>query len=54
MKWRSHLITDFYEQINKLEDDEDDGYDNTIYRSYASPEDMKGIKKGQKPRIIFR
>ena len=52
LKWRSYLITDFYEQINKI--DEDDGYDDRIYRSYTSLEDMKGIKKGQKPRIIFR
>lgn len=52
LKWRSYLITDFYEQITKI--DEDDGYDDRIYRSYASPEDMKGTKKRQKPRIIFR
>ena len=52
LKWRSYLITDFYEQITKI--DEDDGYDDRIYRSYTSLEDMKGIKKGQKPRIIFR
>ena len=54
LKWRSYLITDFYEQINMIDEDDDDGYDDRIYRSYASPEDMKGIQKGQKPRIIFR
>lgn len=54
LKWRSYLITDFYEQINMIDEDEDDGYDDRIYRSYASREDMKGTKKRQKPRIIFR
>ena len=54
LKWRSYLITDFYEQINMIDEDEDDA--PYIHYDYASPEDMKGTKKRQKQkqRIIFR
>ena len=52
LKWRSYLITDFYEQINMIDEDEDDA--PYIHYDYASPEDMNGTKKRQKPRIIFR
>ena len=52
LKWRSYLITDFYEQINMIDEDEDDA--PYIHYDYASPEDMKGTKRRQKRRIIFR
>ena len=49
-EWCSDSIDVLYNFIKN----ENDGYDYRIYRSYASPEDMKGTKKRQKPRIIFR
>ena len=54
LKWRSYLITDFYEQITKIDEDDDDA--PCIYPSYAhkNNENIHVTKKRQKTRIIFR
>ena len=49
-EWCSDSIDVLYNFI-KNEDEDDAPY---IHYDYASPEDMKGTKKRQKPRIIFR